>query len=123
MMFLPKPRIGTRACLAATALAAALFGAPAALSASPKPAVSAQRAEAAAVRRIPGHALSAKYEFEDGRWQYAVLVKTGAGALYEVEVSAKSGKVTATEKTSASEEAGEAAADRKAALKSKHHGM
>ena len=75
------------------------------------------QAEAAAVKKIPGHAQSAKYEFEDGRWQYAVLVNAKHGGLYEVEVSAATGKVTATEKTSAAEEAGEAAADRKAAMK------
>ncbi|MDQ2687125.1 MAG: PepSY domain-containing protein [Armatimonadota bacterium] len=72
------------------------------------------QAEASATRKIHGKALSAKYEFEDGRWQYAVLVKNGSG-LYEVEVNAQTGKVTDSERTSAGEEAKEAAADKKAA--------
>ncbi len=105
------------------AAAAAATVAPAAQAASPKPHVSARQAEAAAVRRIPGQALSAKYEFEDGHWQYAVLVKNNKGQLYEAEVSSTTGQVTATEKTSAAEETKEAAADRKAAMKTAKHGM
>ncbi len=57
----------------------------------------------AAVRRLPGQALSAKYEFEDGHWQYAVQVQRGRG-LYEVEVNAQTGLVTATERTTQAEE-------------------
>jgi len=38
--------------------------------------------------------------------------------MYEVEVNSTTGKVTDTEKTSAAEEASEAAADKKAAMKS-----
>ncbi len=75
------------------------------------------QAEAAAVKKIPGSAQSAKYEFEDGHWQYAVVVADKAKQLYEVEVNAASGKVTATEKTSAAEEASEAVADKKASDK------
>ena len=75
------------------------------------------QAEAAAVKKIPGTAQSAKYEFEDGHWQYAVVVADKAKQLYEAEVNAVTGKVTATEKTSATEEASEAAADKKAADK------
>lgn len=72
------------------------------------------QAKAAAVKKIPGKALSAKYEFEDGHWQYAVAVQKGK-ALYEVEVNAQTGRVTDSEKTSMAEEAKEAAADKKAA--------
>lgn len=78
------------------------------------------QAKAAAVHKIPGKAQSAKYEFEDGRWQYAVLVQKGS-ALYEVEVNAQTGVVTDTEKTSAAEERSEAAADAKAAAKKMAH--
>jgi len=78
--------------------------------------ITATQAEASAVKKIPGKAVSSKYEFEDGRWQYAVLVKNKTG-LYEVEVNAKTGKVMDSEKTSAREEAQEAAADRAAATK------
>ncbi len=73
--------------------------------------ITAAQAKAAAVRRISGKALSAKYEFEDGHWQYAVQVQRGRG-LYEVEVNAQTGLVTATERTSQAEERAEAAAER-----------
>ncbi len=78
------------------------------------------QAEAAAVKKIPGTARSAKYEFEDGHWQYAVTVVNHAKQMYEVEVST-TGKVTDTEKTSTAEEATEAAADKKAAAKKSAH--
>src|SRR5579872_4773994 len=45
--------------------------------------ISAAQAQAAAVKKIPGKVVSSKYEFEDGRWQYAVLVQKGK-SLYEV---------------------------------------
>src|SRR5690348_13800230 len=83
---------------------------------APKAKVSPTQAEAAATHKIPGKALSAKYEYEDGRWQYAVLVKSAKG-LYEVEVSSTTGKVLDSEKTSMAEEASEARADARAA----HH--
>jgi len=76
------------------------------------------QAKASALKKIPGKATAAKYEFEDGHWQYAVAVVDKAGQMYEVEVNAATGKVTDTEKTSAAEEASEAAADKKAAMKS-----
>jgi len=118
-----KPFRAKGALLASAVAAAAFACTQGAFAAPPKPAVSARQAEAAAVRRIPGQALSAKYEFEDGHWQYAVLVKNSKGHLYEAEVSASTGRVTATEKTSAAEEATETAADRKAAMKTSKHGM
>ena len=77
------------------------------------------QAEAAAVKKIPGRAMSAKYEFEDGHWQYAVVVVDKAKQMYEVEVNGATSRVTDTEKTSPGEEAGEAAADAKAAMKSR----
>ena len=96
------------------AVSAALIGGTAFAAARITPA----QAEAAAVKKIPGKAQSAKYEFEDGHWQYAVVVVDKAKRMYEVEVNAATGKVTDTEKTSAAEEASEAAADKKAAMKS-----
>ena len=102
----------------ALAASFALAGLTAAIAA-PTPKISASQAEIAAVKKIPGKATSAKYEFEDGKWQYAVLVHGKQGGLYEVEVSATTGRVTDTEKTSAGEEASEAASDKKAAMKSK----
>lgn len=82
--------------------------------------ITSAQAEAAAVKKIPGKAISSKYEFEDGRWQYAVLVKKGK-TLYEVEVNATSGKVLDTEKTTMAEERAEAAADKAAAGKGLRH--
>lgn len=118
-----KTRCAKGALFAAAAVAAACFSPLTAVAAPPKARISARQAEAAAVKRIPGKPLSAKYEFEDGRWQYAVTVKDSKGQLYEAEVNASTGLVTATEKTSVAEEATEAAADKKAALKAKGHGM
>ncbi|BDI33676.1 hypothetical protein CCAX7_57270 [Capsulimonas corticalis] len=104
-----------RGLQAAVALAA--FGLSAAGAATPpKPKITSAQAEAAAVRKVPGKAMSSKYEFEDGRWQYAVIVK-GKDGLYEVEVSSSTGKVLDQEKTSAAEESKEAAADKAAAAK------
>ncbi|MCW3062322.1 MAG: Peptidase propeptide and domain [Capsulimonas sp.] len=100
--------------IAVAAMAAA--GHSAAHAAAPKPKITPAQAEAAAVKKIPGKAVSAKYEFEDGRWQYAVLVK-GKTGMYEVEVSSSTGKVLDQEKTSAAEESKEAAADKAAAAK------
>lgn len=100
------------ALVALSVLAAAI---PAALAAPPKAKITPAQAEAAATRAVPGTATKATYEFEDGRWQYAVLVNAKKGGEYEVEVNSTTGKVTATEKTSAAEESKEAAADKAAA--------
>jgi single-stranded DNA-binding protein len=91
-------------------------------AAPPKAKITPAQAKASAVKKIPGRATAAKYEFEDGHWQYAVTVVDKTGQMYEAEVSSTTGKVTATEKTSAAEEATEAAADKKAALKAKQTG-
>ena len=101
---------------AAAGLTLALLGAAyAGAKAAPVAKITPAQAKAAAVKKIPGKALSAKYEFEDGHWQYAVLVKNKKGEMYEVEVNSTTGRVSATEKTTPAEEAGEAAADKKAA--------
>lgn len=110
-----------RRSLAATAGAAAALILPA-LSAHaqgtaptpPRPKIGAKQAEAAAQKKLGGKVVSSKYEFEDGRWQYAVLIQKGKD-LYEAEVSATTGKVLDTEKTSAAEEAQEDAANKKKA--------
>jgi len=90
---------------------------PSVAASAPKPKISPSQAEAAAVAKVPGTAKSAKYEHEDGRWQYAVVVAAKKGGLYEVEVSSTTGKVLDMEKTSAAEEAKEEIADQKAAKK------
>ena len=102
--------------LTAAAITLATLGASAA---APKAKITPAQAKVAAVKKIHGKAMSAKYEFEDGRWQYAVLVHNASG-LYEVDVNAADGKVMDTEKTSAREEANEATADKAAAAKAAH---
>ncbi|HET6382078.1 MAG TPA: PepSY domain-containing protein [Armatimonadota bacterium] len=87
-----------------------------AVAAPPKPKISVKRAKSVAAHKVHGKAVSAKYEFEDGHWQYAVLVTRGK-SLYEVEVNAQTGKVLDSERTSAAEERSEAAADQRAAHK------
>ncbi len=93
-----------------------------AAQAAPRAAISPAQAKASALKKITGHATAAKYEFEDGHWQYAVTVINKAGQMYEVEVNATTGKVTDTEKTSLAEEKSEAAADAKAAMKARRTG-
>lgn len=90
---------------------------PVAGQAAPKAKITPHQAEAAAVKKIPGKATSAKYEFEDGHWQYGVIVMGKHGGMYEVEVDSATGRVTDSEKTTPSEEAREAAADKRAAMK------
>ena len=101
-------------------MSAAAFAVTAAVAqaapAPPKAKISPAQAKASAIKKIPGKATAAKYEFEDGHWQYAVLVQS-KGGLYEAEVNSATGRVTATEKTTPAEEASEAAADKKAAAK------
>jgi hypothetical protein len=55
-------------------------------------------------------------ENEDGKWQYAVTVRTG-GVLREVMVDATTGKIASVEITTAREEAKEAAAEKSKAKK------
>ena len=81
----------------------------------PTPKISAKQAAAIAAKKIGGKAAPAKYEFEDNRWQYAVVVTDKKGQMFEVEVNSTTGAVIATEKTSAADEAKEAAADKKKA--------
>ena len=101
--------------LTASGLALALLGVAHAGASKP---TAQLKAEATASKKMHAKLVSSKYEFEDGRWQYAVLVKKGV-TLYEVEVSKDGTKVLDSEKTSAAEEAKEAAADKKAAANKK----
>lgn len=113
-----------RAAIAVVSVCGLIMPAPAAPTASqtpPKAKITPKQAETAAVRKLGGKASPAKYEFEDGHWQYAVVVTNSKG-MYEAEVSSTTGKVTAVEKTTSAEEAKEAAADKKKAEMSKMHG-
>ena len=63
---------------AAAALALPVVSAHAA---PPKAKITPAQARTAAVKKIPGKAQAAKYEFEDGHWQYAVVVRNKAGLV------------------------------------------
>ena len=121
MTNLKKTHLSRTRLTAALAAAFALTTALAAFAAPPKAKITPPQAAAAATKRLGGKALATKYEFEDGHWQYAVTVMDQKGQLYEAEVSATTGRVTATEKTTPAEEAQEAAADKKAAAAHSHH--
>jgi uncharacterized membrane protein YkoI len=99
-------------------VAASISGAAAANAAPPHAKIGPAQAVASATRKVKGTAVATKYEFEDGHWQYAVTVKSKSGQLYEAEVSATTGKVTAVEKTTLAEERAEEEADKKAQRKS-----
>ncbi len=107
-----KPNIATFAIVVA-ALSASVSSA----ATPPKAKITPKQAEASALKKIPGQVVNTKYEFEDGRWQYAVTVKASTGKLFEAEVSSTTGKVLDTEATTAEAEAKEAAADAKKAGK------
>lgn len=76
--------------------------------------ISAQRATQVARKRYPG-VLAGKtvLENEDGKWQYAVMIRSGK-VLREVQVDANTGKVLGAEVTTAAKEAAEAKAEAKA---------
>jgi hypothetical protein len=105
-------RNAAMSALCATAFAGAAQAQTAKTTTPPKAKVSAKQAEAVAAKKIGGKVVSSKYEFEDNRWQYAVVVRDAKGQLYEVEVNSTTAKVMDTEKTSAAEEAKEATADK-----------
>ena len=76
---------------------------------APKTKLTAKQAEQIAVKKYPGKlAGKTNLEHEDGKWQYEVLVQTGK-KLLEIDVDANSGKINATEETTAAEEAREKA--------------
>ena len=82
--------------------------------------ITAAQAQAAAVKKYPGTVVGkVELENEDGKWQYAVNVRSGK-KLREIMVDAKSGKIASVEVTSPAEEAKEKAAEEKA--KGKHKG-
>ena len=75
-------------------------------------------ARRAARHSVHGRVLSSKLENEDGKLQYAVIVRKGR-TLHEVAVDAHTGRVLAQEVVTAAEEAKEAAEDAKKAAKPK----
>jgi L-aminopeptidase/D-esterase-like protein len=97
------------------ASAAAALCIVSAQASAPKPKLSAHDASRIAARAEHGVARSARYEHEDGRWQYAVIVARGK-SMFEVEVDPTTGKVLDSEKTSAAEETRERASDNAKAM-------
>ena len=83
--------------------------------------ISPRAASATAARKVHGTVSGApKLELEDGKWQYAVIVRS-KGKMYEVQVDSHTNKVLNVEVTTKAEEAKEAVADAKAAHVKRGH--
>ena len=94
-----------------TLIAAGLQVGAMAANKGPKPHISSHKAGELAAKAFPGTVKSVKYEFEDKRWQYAVIVIQKGNKWLEVEVDSNNGKILDHETTTAAEEQKEAAAD------------
>lgn len=79
---------------------------------TPKTKFSASQAEASALKKYKSGKIQGKsaLEKEDGKWQYAVMVKVG-GKMHEVMVNANTGKIASEETVTAKEEAAEKKAE------------
>jgi len=79
---------------------------------TPKTKFTATQAEAAALKKYKGGKVTGKtaLENEDGKWQYAVMVKA-SGKTHEVMVDANTGKISSEEVVTAQEEAKEKKAE------------
>ncbi len=84
-----------------------------ATSAAPAGLVSVSAARKAATKSVHGRVKSVKLENEEGKQQYAVMVKDAKG-LHEVMVDAHTGQVASQETVTVAEEARENAAEAKA---------
>ena len=90
-----------------------------AAGARPRPQITAAQARQIALKKYPHARVErrAPLENEEGKWQYAVTLRDGAGKaarMHEVMVGAVSGKIEADETTTPREEAREKAAEKKA---------
>lgn len=84
----------------------------------PKVKITATKANKTALTKCPGKVVGkTPLEKEDGKWQYAVTVKSGK-QLHEVMVDANTGAIVQVEAVTPAEEAQEAKAD---AAKAKGH--
>ncbi len=100
------------------AIAAMIASVTASFAQKPHPKIATARAEKIALAKYHGKlAGKTELENEDGKWQYAVMVKTGK-TMREVMVDAMSGKIVNTEVVTAAEEAREKAAEAKHKKKS-----
>jgi uncharacterized membrane protein YkoI len=73
-----------------------------------------------ATGKVPGRALNANFEFEDGHWQYGVIVAAGK-TLKEIEINAMTGKIGDVETITPAGEAKEVQSELTAALGGKAH--
>lgn len=55
--------------------------------------ISMIRAIEIALERVPGEAIKAELEFDDGVLQYEIEIRTNQGAKYEVRVDAVTGQI------------------------------
>lgn len=71
-----------------------------------------------ATEKVPGHALNATYEFDEGHWVYGVMVVTGGTKkeIKEVELDPTTGKVGDVEAVTPEGEAKEMTAELNKAL-------
>lgn len=87
-----------------------LFAAYAAGSAKPDPQpkckISPLQAIQAATQKVPGRALNANFELDEGKWIYGVIVVSGK-SLSEVQVDPMTGKAGDVEKVTPDDEAQE----------------
>lgn len=79
--------------------------------------ISMEKATAIASEKVKGTIKSSEYEFEKGQNVYSFDINGSDGKIHEVLVSARSGKVVSNTVESASKEAAEEAADKKAVEK------
>ena len=79
---------------------------------TPKTKLSSTQAEAAALKKYKSGKVQGKtaLENEDGKWEYAVMVKAGS-KTHEVMVNANTGKIDSEEIVTAKEEAAEKKAE------------
>ena len=79
---------------------------------APKTKMSASQAEAATLKKYKTGKIQGKsvLEKEDGKWQYAVMIKVGS-KMHEVMVDANTGKILSEEAVTAKEEATEKKAE------------
>ncbi|GEM_PF-2152326 len=79
---------------------------------TPKTKMSASQAEASTLKKYKTGKIQGKpvLEKEDGKWQYAVMVKVGS-KMHEVMVDANTGKIASEEVVTAKEEAAEQKAE------------
>ncbi len=102
-----------RSSVLAVALGATLSIALAAPTHPKKHKITPTQATKIATAKYPGSVLKKpKLEFEDGVWQWEIIVKSH-GKMTEVNVNADTGKIGSVENTSPGEEAKEAKADKK----------